>query len=303
MVADACFHAARFGDSVAVDKVDVLGCNVFGKQSLVCRKNNSIVLGVNRFNVHRLRQRQAQAFALAYGVMDNTLVSAKHVACLVYEVAGLKFSSQACFDKISVGACLYKADILTVMLLSVDEAMLFGNFAYLCLMQAAEWEHSVCQLLLREGIKHVALVLQRINCLTQQVTAFGFIIADLRIVAGDNIVTAKLLCAHEKLVEFQITVAVNAGVRCSAVNVSVYETVDNVAFKAVGKVENVVRHAKAGCYAAGICYIVDRAAAVGFGNADILVGKKLHSYTGAFVALLQHHQCGNAGINAAAHSD
>lgn len=29
MVTDACFHTARFGDSVAVDKVDVLGCNVF----------------------------------------------------------------------------------------------------------------------------------------------------------------------------------------------------------------------------------------------------------------------------------
>ena len=28
MVTDACFHTARFGDSVAVDKVDVLGCNV-----------------------------------------------------------------------------------------------------------------------------------------------------------------------------------------------------------------------------------------------------------------------------------
>ena len=97
--------------------------------------------------------------------------------------------------------------------------------------------------------------------------------------------------------------AQSAGVRCSAVNVSVNKAVDNVAFKAVGKVENVVRHTKAGCYAAGICYVIDRAAAVGFGNADILVGKKLHSYTGAFVALLQHHQCGNAGINAAAHSD
>ena len=235
--------------------------------------------------------------------MDNALVSAEYVACLVYEVAGLKFSAQARFDKVSIGTGLDKADILAVMLLGVDEAMLFGDFAYLCLMQAAEWEHSVCQLLLCERIKHVALVLQRINCLTQQVTAFGFIIADLRIVAGDNVITAKLLCAHEKLVEFQIAVAVNAGVRRSAVNVSVNETVDNIALEAVGKVENVVRHAKAGCYAAGICYIVDRAAAVGFGNTDILVGKKLHGYAGAFVALLQHHQCGNAGINATAHSD
>ena len=119
-------------------------------------------------------------------------MSAKHVACLVYEVTGLKFSAQACFDEISVGAGLDKADILTVMLLSVDEAMLFGNFAHLCLMQASEREHSVCQLLLCERIKHVALVLQRINCLTQQIAAFGFIVADLRIVAGDNIITAKL---------------------------------------------------------------------------------------------------------------
>lgn len=169
--------------------------------------------------------------------MDNTLVSAKHVACLVYKVAGLKFSAQACFDKISVGAGLDKADILTVMLLSVDEAMLFGNFAHLCLMQASEREHSVCQLLLCERIKHIALILQGINCLAQKIASLGFIIADLRIVAGDNVITAKLLCAHEELVEFQIAVAVNAGVRCSAVNVSVNKAVDNVAFKTVGKVE------------------------------------------------------------------
>lgn len=111
MVTDACFHTARFGDSVAVDKVDVLGCNVFCKQSLVCCEDNSIVLGVNLFNVHRLRQCQAQAFALAYGVMDNTLVSAEHVACFVYKVTGIEFPAQACFDEISVGAGLDKADI------------------------------------------------------------------------------------------------------------------------------------------------------------------------------------------------
>ena len=131
----------------------------------------------------------------------------------------------------------------------------------------------------------------------------GFVIADLRIVTGDNVITAELLCTYEELIEFQIAVAVNAGVRCSAVNVSVNKAVDNVAFKAVGKVENVVRHTKACCYAAGICYIINGATAVGFGNANIIVGKKLHGYAGAFVALLQHHQCGNAGINAAAHGD
>ena len=132
MVADACFHTTRFGDSVAVDEVDILGCNIFGEQALVCRKNNSIVLGVNLFNVHRLRQCQTKAFALAYGVMDNALVPAKHVACLVYEVAGLKFSAQACFDKISVGAGLDKADILTVMLLSVDEAISTASTPIFC---------------------------------------------------------------------------------------------------------------------------------------------------------------------------
>lgn len=29
VVADACFHAARFGNSIAVDEVDILGCNIF----------------------------------------------------------------------------------------------------------------------------------------------------------------------------------------------------------------------------------------------------------------------------------
>ena len=230
-------------------------------------------------------------------------MSAEHVACFVDKIAGRELSAEACFNKVGIGAALDKADILAVMLVRIDEAVLFGDFAHLRLVQAAQREHGVRQLLLRERVEHVALVLQGVDRLTQQITAFGFIIADLRIVAGNNIVAAKLLRTHEELVKFQVAVAVDAGVWRSAVDVGIDKTVDNVVLEAFSKVENVIGHAEAGRYATCVGYVVDRAAAVGLRNADILVGKKLHGYACAFVALLEHHQCGNAGINAAAHGD
>lgn len=57
MVADACLHAARLRDSVAVDEVDVFGGDVPREQTLVRRKDDSVSLGVNLFDIHRLRQR------------------------------------------------------------------------------------------------------------------------------------------------------------------------------------------------------------------------------------------------------
>ena len=87
------------------------------------------------------------------------------------------------------------------------------------------------------------MVLQGVDSLTQQIAAFGFVVADLGIVAGNNIVAAKLLRTHEELVKFQVAVAVDAGVRRSAVNVGIDETVDNVVLEAFSKVENVIGHA------------------------------------------------------------
>ena len=58
MVADACLHAARLRDSVAVDKVDVFGGDASCEQALVRREDDGVSLGVNLFDVHRLRQRQ-----------------------------------------------------------------------------------------------------------------------------------------------------------------------------------------------------------------------------------------------------
>lgn len=57
MVANACLHAARLRDSVAVDEVDVFGGDVPREQTLVRRKDDSVSLGVNLFDIHRLRQR------------------------------------------------------------------------------------------------------------------------------------------------------------------------------------------------------------------------------------------------------
>mgnify|MGYP004509889491 CR=1 FL=1 len=58
MVTDACLDAARLCDSVAVDEVDVFGGDVSCEEALVRREDDSVSLGVNLFDIHRLRQSQ-----------------------------------------------------------------------------------------------------------------------------------------------------------------------------------------------------------------------------------------------------
>ena len=70
------------------------------------------------FYIHRLPQTDPQPFALADGVMPNSLVPPQHMALLVHKIAGDFGLSRAAADKRGIIVVGHKTDILTVGLLA-----------------------------------------------------------------------------------------------------------------------------------------------------------------------------------------
>ena len=64
--------------------------------------------------------------------MDNTLVAAKNTALGIHKIARREFATGAQLDKVRIGrAVLNEANILAVVLVRSNKAMLFGDSAHL----------------------------------------------------------------------------------------------------------------------------------------------------------------------------
>ena len=59
VVANACLHAAGLGDTLAVDKIDIRGCEGAGEKLLVGGEHYLVALNINVLHVHGLGQSQA----------------------------------------------------------------------------------------------------------------------------------------------------------------------------------------------------------------------------------------------------
>ena len=95
----------------------------------------------------------------------------------------------------------------------VDEARVFRYLPNGRLVHFAEREKGVLKLLLRQGVKHVALVFRTVLAAKQPVPA-GLGVARYRsVVAGRDIVETEQQRALYQFVEFDVPVAVDAGVR------------------------------------------------------------------------------------------
>ena len=187
------------------------------------------------------------------------------------------------------------------MLAGVDEAGFGGNFARFGLAQAPKREFDPRERLLRQIVEHIALIL----CLVQRL--FEDIPLPIPFNAGivprGDIAAAHDVGALEELVEFQIAVAVDAGVRGNAVLVGVYEAVDDALGKFILEIEDVIRHAEAIGHAARVLHIVERAAGVRLRNARVLVIVELHRAADARKARVRQQLGRDGGIHAAGHGD
>ena len=96
-----------------------------------------------------------------------------------------------------------------------------------------------------------------------------------------------------KAVEFQVAVAVNAGVGSCTVFIGYYEAVHNLFFKISGEIKHVIRDSKIMRYAPCILHIIQRTAAFFAAHTGIFILEKLHGDTDAVISMLLHQVSGH----------
>ena len=160
------------------------------------------------------------------------------------------------FDEFCIVSIRHEADILAVMFFCVHKSMCFRNGTCLAFRHAAERKLCVCKLLLRQGIKHIALIFAQVDRFLQEITTGCRILSDLCIMSGNYIIHSKLLCPLVQIFEFQITVTVDAGVRCDTTFVAVHKLVHDLLLEMLLEVHDIVIHPHRMCHCTCILHVI-----------------------------------------------
>ena len=263
VIADFCPCAELFAGSHAGDgeKIHIAHIYDSAEQSRLVGENNFICAGPDLFDIDGPSQGYSQAFALSDGVMRDALVCTQHISCLVYKIPGTGYMKErrgggitrafrgagrslrifftcVILDEIGVMAVGHKADFLGIGLVSHGKRGLLRNLPNLVFGVAAQGHESRRQLFLRQLIEHIGLVLGGIVGFFDGIPAV-FQLHDVSIVAGCHIVRLHDPGGIEKLVPFQIAVALDAGIGCFSPEIAVYEGIHNLLRKFADAVERV----------------------------------------------------------------
>ena len=184
------------------------------------------------------------------------MVAAHDLVVPVNKIAVRVIFAGVALHKADVIAIGYKADILAVMLAGVAKALLLGNFADGGLVHAAQRELGVGQLILRQHVQNVALVLVGVQGLFQQPAAGVRVLLYAGIVAGHNVIQAVLPRKVQHLVKLHRAVAVDAGVRCAARLVGGNELTDDFLAKFLSIVHDLEGNVQLECHIGGILHIL-----------------------------------------------
>ena len=231
--------------------------------------------------------------------MGDAFVTAQHPAGFIHKVAGDVLLPRVPPDEGRIVPVGDEADVLTVRLPGVEKALPVCQRPHFRLMQNAQRELGVGQLLLGQHIEDIALILAEIHRFFQEIPAV--LPLDPGIVAGGDGVAAHQRRPVIEPPELQIAVAVNAGVGGLPPLVGRGEAVHDLTAEFVGEIEHIVGHIQLVRHAAGVLHILQRAAGAAAGDADVLVAVQRHGSADAVPPLLLHEGSGDAGINAAAH--
>lgn len=119
----------------------------------------------------------------------------------------------------------------------------------------------------------------------------------------DNIFAAELFRAAIEAVEFQISVAVYAGVRGRTALIGFNKAAHDLLFEIRSEIKDIIRHPESVGDAARIFRIFERAAALFAADPCVLVIKKLHRHADAVKPAFNREIGGDGRIHSAAHRD
>ena len=228
----------------------------------------------------------------------------QHPAGLVDEVAVGVLLSGVPLNECGIIPVRHKADVLTVVLLRIDEAVAGRKLPHLVLaLKFPQRKLGVCQLLLRHGVQHVALVFGGISALFQQPPARCLIVGDAGVVSCDNDVIPQHPCPLIELLELHIAVAVDAGVRRLPPLVGVHKAPDDLFPEVLLEIEHIVLHSQTIGDASCVLRIFQRAARFQPAGVGLFCVVQLHGHTNALVPPAAHQRRSGRTVHAAAHGN
>ena len=171
----------------------------------------------------------------------------QHLTVLVDEFTGARFIFGNAFDKSGVVAVGDKADILAVRLMSRYQAAVFAHPADLGFGNICQRQQDMRQLLLGQVKKHIALVFGVVVAAGQQPAVSVSIENDAGIVTGSQIFTVHQPGAIEQFAEFDVFIAVDAGVWRTAGFVFADKAVDDAVPEAGTEIKDIVGNAQLVC--------------------------------------------------------
>ena len=187
-------------------------------------------------------------------------MAAQYPALPVHEVTGRHLHMTILPQEAAVVPVRHKTDILTVRLVGVQQPRLTGALPDGGLVELPHRQQQVRQLVLRQLIQHIALILPPVPAPQQPVQPRLRIVAHTGIVARSQIVVAQHQRPLQQRSEFQAPVAVDAGIGGVTGAVFRHEVVHDVPCKPFRLIEYIELHPQPIGHAAGIVGIVSGAA-------------------------------------------
>ena len=180
-----------------------------GIQRRVVSQHDSVAVPVLFQHIYVPPHRHAKALSLADGIAGQAPVPSQHAARFVQEVSRRQCQPLP-LQKGHIVSVRHEADVLAVALVGVVQPGLPRLVTDSRLVIVSHWQQQMGQLVLRQLIQHIALVLPPFRTPQQAVSAAFRVIGHPGVVPRGDIVVAKRQCPVQQGAEFQLPVTVDA---------------------------------------------------------------------------------------------
>ena len=306
LVANAGHDERGLAKKFGVAEAEVGGLECGGEEVVVGTKDHFVGLGAYVDDMRGVSEGDAEAFALANGVVGITLMLAKYPTLCVDEVARADETvvvRHVVAEERAVVVVSDEADLLGLFLLGeCGIAMREGQLAHFEFGEVAQGEDCSTEILLGQHPEKIGLVLAGVCCGCE--VSVSAEVADARIVACCDIGATEFICHAEEFTPFDVGVAEDAGIGRAAMHILVEEVADDALSEGVAEVDDMVLYAHFGCVVLGLHDAFDRAAAFLAGEAgflDAVEGSESDAHD--LVALLLKEHGADGRVYTAGHSE
>ena len=300
-VTDACLHAQGRIDAGESDEVDAVGGQLAREQILVAAKQNGAVLGVFSTDVGGLSKGDPQPLALSDRIVNDSTMTAKDPSISIHKIAlGIAFF-RVTHQKGGIVAVRNEADVLTVAPHGTLQTVLLGDLADLGLGQVAQRKKRLGKLLLREGPKHIGLILGAVTRHGKEHSAAS-VLRDTSVMSGGKVRALQPMGFVKQSAEFDASVAFDTRVGGRALLIAAHEIVHDRIPKVLLQVAHRERDPELLGGKTGVLDLTGHGGKLSV-RKELTGREELHGDTVAVIPLRLEKQGSNAAVNTAAHGD